>query len=111
VYSIRWVNFVLCNVDSRYGPAEGTRRWAIGYSSCFRGHDLSGKGFNKIKVEVFWLVTPCSVVVGYQRFRGPCCLHLHPLKRWYPTTTLNGVTNQKTSTWNVTSVKAPKLSF
>jgi len=21
-------------------------------------------------------VTPCSVVVGYQRFRGPCCLHL-----------------------------------
>jgi hypothetical protein len=23
------------------------------------------------QVEVFWLVTPCSVVVGYQRFRGP----------------------------------------
>jgi hypothetical protein len=23
-----------------------------------------------------WAVTPCSVVVGYQRFRGPCCLHL-----------------------------------
>jgi hypothetical protein len=22
-------------------------------------------------------VTPCSVVVGYQRFRGPCRLHLH----------------------------------
>jgi len=21
-------------------------------------------------------VTPCGVVVGYQRFRGPCCLHL-----------------------------------
>jgi hypothetical protein len=30
----------------------------------------------KIQVEVFWVVTPCSVVVGYQRFRGPCCLHL-----------------------------------
>jgi hypothetical protein len=28
------------------------------------------------QVEVFWFVTPCSVVVGYQRFRGPCCLHL-----------------------------------
>jgi len=26
-------------------------------------------------VEVFWIVTPCSIVVGYQRFRGPCCLH------------------------------------
>jgi hypothetical protein len=21
-------------------------------------------------------VTSCSVVIGYQRFRGPCCLHL-----------------------------------
>jgi len=27
-----------------------------------------------IQVEVFWVVTPCSVVVGYQCFRGPCCL-------------------------------------
>jgi len=30
----------------------------------------------KIQVEVFWVVTPCSVVVGYRRFRGPCCVHL-----------------------------------
>jgi hypothetical protein len=28
------------------------------------------------QVEVFWVVTPCSVLVGYQRFRVPCCLHL-----------------------------------
>jgi hypothetical protein len=28
------------------------------------------------QVEVFWFLTPCSVVVGYQRFRGPCCIHL-----------------------------------
>jgi hypothetical protein len=34
------------------------------------------------KFEVFWVVTPCSVVVGYQR--------------WYTTTTLHGVTAQKT---------------
>jgi hypothetical protein len=27
------------------------------------------------QVDVFWVVTPCSVVSGYQRFRGPCCLH------------------------------------
>jgi hypothetical protein len=27
-----------------------------------------------VQVEVFCIVTPCSVVVGYQRFRGPCCL-------------------------------------
>jgi hypothetical protein len=31
----------------------------------------------KIHVLVFRAVTLCSVVVGYQRFRGPCCLHLH----------------------------------
>jgi hypothetical protein len=31
------------------------------------------------------------------------------LKRWYPTTTLQGVTTQKTSTWNLTVVKASKL--
>jgi hypothetical protein len=30
----------------------------------------------KIRIEVFWVVTLCSVVVGYQRFGGPCCLHL-----------------------------------
>jgi len=24
----------------------------------------------KIHVEVFWILTPCSVVIGYQRFRG-----------------------------------------
>jgi hypothetical protein len=28
------------------------------------------------QVEVFRLVTPCNVVVGYQRFRGLCYLHL-----------------------------------
>jgi hypothetical protein len=28
------------------------------------------------QVEVLSVVTPCSVVVGYQRFGGSCCLHL-----------------------------------
>jgi hypothetical protein len=28
------------------------------------------------QIEVFWLVTPCSVVVGYRRFGSPYCLHL-----------------------------------
>jgi len=31
----------------------------------------------KIEVEVFCVATPCSIAVGYQHFRGPCCLHLH----------------------------------
>jgi hypothetical protein len=30
----------------------------------------------KTDVEVFWVVMPCSVVGGYHRFGGPCCLHL-----------------------------------
>jgi hypothetical protein len=29
----------------------------------------------KMKMAVFWVVTPCSLVEFYQRFRGPCCLH------------------------------------
>jgi len=28
------------------------------------------------QAEVFWVVTPCNVVVAYQRFRGPCCLRI-----------------------------------
>jgi hypothetical protein len=31
---------------------------------------------SRIQVEVFWVVTFRKVVVGYQRFGGPCCLHL-----------------------------------
>jgi hypothetical protein len=31
----------------------------------------------KIQIEVFWVVTPCIVVVGYKCFGGPFCLHLH----------------------------------
>jgi len=33
-------------------------------------------GSVRFQVEVFRVVTPCGVLVGYQRFRGPCCLHL-----------------------------------
>jgi hypothetical protein len=35
----------------------------------------------KNHVEVLWVVTPCSVVVGYQRFGGPCCFCLHNITR------------------------------
>jgi hypothetical protein len=30
-------------------------------------------------MAVFWVVAPCNVVEVYQRFRGLCCLHHHPL--------------------------------
>jgi len=29
-----------------------------------------------LKFVIIWVVTPCSVVAGYQRFGGSCCLHL-----------------------------------
>jgi len=32
--------------------------------------------YSNIHIVVFWVVTPYSVTVGYQHFRGPCCLHL-----------------------------------
>jgi hypothetical protein len=30
-----------------------------------------------MKIAVFWVVAPCSLVEVYQRFRGACCLHHH----------------------------------
>jgi len=30
----------------------------------------------KIYIVILWVVMPCSVVVGYQPFGGPSCLHL-----------------------------------
>jgi hypothetical protein len=28
-----------------------------------------------MKMAVFWVVAPCSLVEVYRRFRGTCCLH------------------------------------
>jgi hypothetical protein len=28
-----------------------------------------------MKIAVFWVVAPCSLVEVYQRFSGACCLH------------------------------------
>jgi len=37
---------------------------------------LTRSEFFKIHFQVFWVVTLRSVVIGYQRFGAPCCLHL-----------------------------------
>jgi hypothetical protein len=29
-----------------------------------------------LQVEVFWVVMSCSVAIGYEGFRDPCCVHL-----------------------------------
>jgi hypothetical protein len=41
------------------------------------------------KFELFCVVTPCSVAVGYRRFGGPCCLHLQGEDREHVTTHKN----------------------
>jgi len=50
-----------------------------------------------IQVEVFCVVTQCSVMAGYQRFGGSCCLHLQGEVG-------HGITTQKTSTCFIYSV-------
>jgi hypothetical protein len=44
-----------------------------------------------MKMAVFWVVAPCSLVDVYQRFRGPCCLHHQGMAL----TRLHGATTQK----------------
>jgi hypothetical protein len=77
------------------------------------------------QVKVFWVVTPCSVVVGYQCFRRPCCLHLQSCGLWrrvvlwqdtnvsevHATTTLRGATTQKTWTWKWKCISTVKIHF
>jgi len=49
-----------------------------------------------IQVKVFWVVMPCNIAVGYQCFRGPCCLH--------------SITTQKILTCIFITVKTSNLS-
>jgi hypothetical protein len=37
---------------------------------------MNQNSFSALQVEVLWVVTPCSVMVGYQRFGRSCCHHL-----------------------------------
>jgi hypothetical protein len=38
---------------------------------------ITSEVFKVLKIQYeSWVLTPCSVVVGYQRFGRPCCFHL-----------------------------------
>jgi hypothetical protein len=50
------------------------------------------------------------VVVGYQRFGGPCCLHLHG-KDGGDMTSLHGVTTEKTPTWIFIAMETSRLAL
>jgi hypothetical protein len=76
-------------------------------------HNRLVRNWLSIQVMVFWVVMLCCVVVGYQRFGGPCCLHLQgegPSKRWCPTTTLHGVTTSKLRLES-SSPRKPQMSY
>jgi hypothetical protein len=68
-----------------------------------------------ILVGVFRVGTPCSGVVGYQRFRDHFTLKMEGART--PETlisyhnTLHDVTTKKNSTWTITSVEAIKITF
>jgi len=48
-----------------------------GFTYQIEDRDASSEVFAvKFHVVVFWVMTPCSVVVLYQRFGGLCRLHL-----------------------------------
>jgi hypothetical protein len=66
-----------------------------------------------MKMVLFWVVGPCSLVEVYQRFRGPCCLHHQG-----DSTRLHGATTRKTAifiltavrTWNLTEIGTRSFS-
>jgi len=36
----------------------------------------------KIQITLFWVVIPCSNVLGYQCFGGPCYMASQPRRLW-----------------------------
>jgi hypothetical protein len=64
---------------SRYFPFLKSKYSSQNFNSQslkFKPNSESFEAFTMVTIQVFWVVTPCSVIVGYQRFRGPYCLHL-----------------------------------
>jgi len=85
------------DIRRRGDPVSYLRELKVGNWRQHKCYDNAVKYAVKFQVEVFWILTPCSVVVKHQ---------LSGNLRWYPTTTLHGVTTQKTSSWTFTTVKA-----
>jgi hypothetical protein len=57
---------------SRYGEAKRAEIEAVKQGKWVGFEVLTAVS---MKMAVFWVVAPCSLVEVYQRFGGPCCLH------------------------------------
>jgi hypothetical protein len=68
--------------ETCYGSAHVRRillirmTWCILSTDCFVITRYEASTAVKTQVKFFWVVTPCSVAVGYYRFIRTCCLHL-----------------------------------
>jgi hypothetical protein len=51
------------------------------------------------QVELFLVLNPCSVVAGYQHFRGPCCLHLQDEVKIKAARTSETLVSYHNTTW------------
>jgi hypothetical protein len=81
--SVCQIHRLIASSDTTIIYHELRKMWKKTATTCFKGFDSRQWQYFSfrhlvyiIQVKVFWVVTSCSVVVGYQRFGGPCCLHL-----------------------------------
>jgi len=66
---------------------------------------------NKIKINVFWNMTPCSLVDTYEYLERICCLRLQDKKRNFVTYVLNYMTShQKLKATSIFSTVRTSLS-
>jgi len=70
---------LVLKIGLRQIPRTGDRLILILLSTQDRNitHRKAGIHSDPIQSVVFWVLTPCSYVVGYQSFGGPSCLLRH----------------------------------
>jgi hypothetical protein len=82
--------------DSKWVPLS-LRYRCTNLFGCSEGRQIENQSLG-LKMAVFWVVAPCSLVEVYQRFRGPCCLH-------HQGDASRGATTQKTAIFVLIAVR------
>jgi hypothetical protein len=96
---VRWINASGAEHLSGFSFWENSQEhWTVIHLVAFEVLSAAS-----MKMAVFWVVVPCSLIEVYRRFRGTCCLHHQrwrqklPLKRRKTSTRLHGAITQKTA--------------